>query len=291
MNKRGGRQPQRKGGRGGRGGPPRSGGRGRPAQEGKAGPKRRNPDDLGGDQVEGRHAVRELLLIGRRRVLELTMSDDIEESPVVAEIRDLADDARVPITYMSRNKLEAEARTDAPQGVIARAHAVRTVELEDLAGPTRTGQPPFLLALDGITDPGNLGAILRSAEVAGVTGVVLPRHRAVRLTPAAVKAAAGAIEHLDIALVGGLPTALSKLRELEVWSIGLDMDGDVSVFDMRAADSAVVLVLGAEGEGLSRLVRERCDLIASIPQVGALESLNVAAAAAVACFEVVRRRS
>ena len=289
MTKRGGRPPQRRSGRGGR--PAAQRGHGRPSREGRAGPKRRSPDDLGGDQVEGRHAVRELLLIGRRRVLELAMSDDVDDSPVIAEIKDLAEDGRIPITYTSRAKLEAEARTEAPQGVIARAHSVRAVNLEELAGNTRTGQPPFLLALDGITDPGNLGAILRSAEVAGVTGIVLPRHRAVRLSPAAVKAAAGAVEHLDIALVGGLPTALSKLRDLDVWSIGLDMGGELSVFEMDAADSAVVLVLGAEGEGLSRLVRDRCDLIASIPQVGALESLNVAAAAAVACFEVVRRRS
>ncbi len=261
------------------------------AETGAPGQRRRDADDLGGDQVEGRHAVRELLLIGRRRVRELWISEDIDDSPVIAEIIDLAEDTRIPITRMSRKRLEAEARTDAPQGVIARAKALKAVELDDLVHQTRTGQPPFLLALDGITDPGNLGAILRSAEVAGVTGVVLPRHRAVRLTPAAVKSAAGAIEHLDIALVGGIPAALSRLRELEVWSIGLDMGGDRSVFEMDAADSAVVLVLGAEGEGLSRLVRERCDLIASIPQIGALESLNVAAAAAVACFEVVRRRS
>lgn len=235
--------------------------------------------------------MRELLLIGRRKVRELWLSDDVDDSPLIAEILDLADESRVPVTRVARRRLEAEARTEAPQGVLARARSVQAVELDDLIGPTRTGQPPFLLALDGITDPGNLGAILRTAEVAGVTGVVLPRHRAVRLTPAAVKAAAGAIEHLDIALVGGLPTALARLRELEVWTVGLDMGGDCSVFDMTTADSAVVLVLGAEGEGLSRLVRERCDMVVSIPQLGALESLNVAAAAAVACYEVVRRRS
>jgi 23S rRNA (guanosine2251-2'-O)-methyltransferase len=287
VNKRG--RPQQR--RSGRPNPQRRQGPQGSKEPNRAGPRRRDPNDLGGDQVEGRHAVRELLLIGRRRVHELTVSDDIEDSAIVAEILDLAEDMRVPVTRTARSKLESEARTDAPQGVIARAQALKSVELEALVESSRTGAPAFLLALDGITDPGNLGAILRSAEVAGVTGVILPRHRAVRLTPAAVKAAAGAVEHLDIALVGGLPTALSRLRDLEVWSIGLDMGGERSVFEMDAADSPIVLVLGAEGEGLSRLVGERCDLIASIPQVGALESLNVAAAAAVACFEVVRRRS
>lgn len=219
------------------------------------------------------------------------ISEDIDSSPIVVEILDLAKASRVPVTHVTRRRLEGEARTEAPQGVVAMAHSIGPLDLDDLIGSTRTGQAPFLIVLDGITDPGNLGAILRSAEIAGVTGVVLPRHRAVHLTPAAVKSASGAVEHLDFALVGGLPSALARLSDLGLWSIGLDASADRSVFDLQAADGPVALVLGSEGEGLSRLVRERCDLIVAIPQLGAIESLNVAAAAAIACFEVLRARS
>ena len=147
------------------------------------------------------------------------------------------------------------------------------------------------MAVDGVTDPGNLGALLRSAECAGATGIVLPRHRAVHITPTVTKTAAGAVEHLAFAVVGGLPTALQDLRRQGVWVVGLDGEGDTPLWRLPAADGPIALVLGAEGAGLSRLVRQRCDAIASIPLRGTLSSLNVAAAAAVACYEVARIRS
>ena len=147
------------------------------------------------------------------------------------------------------------------------------------------------MLLDGITDPGNLGALLRTGECAGVTGVVLPRHRSARITPTVAKAAAGAIEHLPMATVSGIPKALGDLASAGVWSVGLDVAADTDVYDMQVADGPVALVMGAEGRGLSRLARERCDLVVTIPLRGVLDSLNVAAATAVACFEVARRRS
>jgi 23S rRNA (guanosine2251-2'-O)-methyltransferase len=173
---------------------------------------------------------------------------------------------------------------------MARAAALAETDLDDLVSPAG-GRPAFLVALDGITDPGNLGAILRSAEGAGATGVVLPRHRAVHVTPAAAKAAAGAVEYLPMAVVGGLPAALTDLKKRGVWVVGLDAAGDQSVHDLTLADEPVVLVVGSEGRGLSRLARERCDVLIHIPQHGRLASLNAGAAAAVACFEVARRRS
>jgi 23S rRNA (guanosine2251-2'-O)-methyltransferase len=150
---------------------------------------------------------------------------------------------------------------------------------------------PFLVAVDGVTDPGNLGAVLRSAECAGATGAVLPRHRTAHITPTVAKAAAGAIEHLPIAVVGGLPGALAELSGKGVWSVGLDAEGPTAVDDVAVFEEPVVLVLGAEGRGLSRLARQRCDVLASIPQHGHIESLSVASAAAVACFAVARRRA
>lgn len=239
--------------------------------------------------------MRELLLAGTRGVREVLVAADLDRSDVVDDILQLAEGDRVPVQRVSRSRLDGTARTDAPQGVVAFAAPLVEHDVDDLASgavrATASGDgPPFLLALDGLTDPGNLGAVLRSASAAGVTGVVLPRHRAVHVTPTVAKAAAGAIEHLPMAVVGGLPAALTRLREQGVWSVGLDADGDRSLWALEAADVPLVLVLGAEGSGLSRLVRQRCDQVVAIPMAGPLDSLNAATAGALACFEVARHR-
>jgi 23S rRNA (guanosine2251-2'-O)-methyltransferase len=247
---------------------------------------------VGGDQVEGRQAVRELLLAGRRKAHEVLLANDLDPAPVLDDIRGLAAEQRVPVRLVTRARLQAAARTEAPQGVVARAAPLPEADLEDVARPRKGGGPrPFLVAVDGITDPGNLGALLRSAEGNGATGVVLPRHRAVHITPAVTKAAAGAVEYLPIAVVGGLPAALARLKEMGLWVVGLDADGPQDLAALPCATDPIALVLGAEGRGLSRLVRQRCDLVASIPRRGKLDSLNVAAAGAIACYEVARQRS
>ena len=181
----------------------------------------------------------------------------------------------------------SEALTESHQGVIARAATVAEADLDRIiADPTA-----FLVVLDGITDPGNLGAILRTAECAGVTGVLLGRHRSVHISPTVTKTAAGAVEHVPLALVGGIPTTISELNDAGVFTVGLDGGGDRSIFELpQLSDGPTALVLGAEGAGLSRLVRERVSVMASIPLAGRLNSLNVATATAVACFEVVRAR-
>jgi 23S rRNA (guanosine2251-2'-O)-methyltransferase len=248
---------------------------------------------LGGEQVEGRQAVRELLLAGRRAVREILVSGEGGDGGdgAAKDIVDLARAHGVPVTVVSRRTLDAQARTESPQGVIARAGPLPEVELDDLARAGAGGPPPFLVAVDGVTDPGNLGALLRSAEGAGATGVVIPRHRAVHVTPTVAKAAAGAIEYLPIAVVGGLPAALERAKQLGCWVIGLDDAVDRSLFDLDDFSAqGVVVVLGAEGSGLSRLVRARCDLVVAIPMLGRLSSLNVSAAAALACYEIARQR-
>lgn len=251
------------------------------------GSKRRS--GVGGDQVEGRQAVRELLLVGRRKVREIWVLADAEASPVLEDIRELAEGQRIPVREVGRGRFFGEARCEAPQGVLAKAEPLTEALLDDLATPSR-GAPAFLVAVDGVTDPGNLGALLRSAECAGATGVVLPRHRAVHVTPTVTKAAAGAVEHLRFAVVGGLPSALADLRRLGVWVVGLDADGSTDLWSLPAADGPICLVLGAEGAGLSRLARQRCDDVVRIPLQGSLPSLNVSVAGALACFEVARAR-
>ena len=243
-------------------------------------------EDLGGDQVEGIQAVAELLRAGRRPVSELLVAAGDTPSAALREVVDLARGQRVPVRQCTTAELLRVAGTEAPQGVVARTQRVRPVPLEDLVVDSH----PFLLALDGVTDPQNLGALLRTALSAGVTGVVLPRHHAVRLTPSAVKAAAGAVEHLPIALVAGIPAALAQLRRDGVWGVGLDERGDVEIEDVAVLSEPVVLVLGAEGPGISALARQRCDVLARIELAGPLASLNVSAAGAVACFAVARRR-
>jgi 23S rRNA (guanosine2251-2'-O)-methyltransferase len=244
---------------------------------------------VGGEQVEGRHAVRELLIVGKRKVQEIWIAGDAEDAPILDDIREMAEAGRIPVREVSRNRFASQARCEAPQGVLALASPLPQAELDDLLKPSGKRQP-FLVALDGVTDPGNLGAVLRSAECAGATGVVLPRHRAVHVTPAATKSAAGAAEHLPIAVVGGLPAALAKMRDAGMVVIGLDGAASRSLYEMPPVDGPVCVVLGAEGRGLSRLVRERCDEVVAIPLAGRLASLNVSAAAALACFEVARNR-
>jgi 23S rRNA (guanosine2251-2'-O)-methyltransferase len=234
--------------------------------------------------------VRELLLAGRRPVHEILLSADGEDSPILDDIRQLAAEGRVAVREVGRGRLDAASRTEAPQGVVARAAPLPEEDLDALARRRPSRPPPFLLALDGVTDPGNLGALLRSAEGAGVTGVVLPRHRAVHVTPTVAKAAAGAVEYLPMAVVGGLPAALARLRELGVWVVGLDERGDRPLHHLDLAREPVALTMGSEGRGLSRLTRVRCDQLVAIPLHGRLASLNVAAAGTLACFEVARQR-
>ncbi len=253
-------------------------------------PERAAEKGLGGEQVEGLQAVRELLIAGRRKVREVWISRELEGNEIIEDIVDLAQDMRVPVLEVSRSKLDAQARCEAPQGVLAKAQALPEIEMAALTR-RRPGKPPFIIAVDGVTDPGNLGALIRCADGAGVHGIVLPRHRTVHVTPTVCKAAAGAVEHMPIAIVPGLPVALNAMRKAGVWVVGLDDEAEKTLFELGdlAADS-ICLVMGAEGPGLSRLVRECCDMIVSIPMLGRLSSLNVSTAAALACYEVARHR-
>ncbi len=233
--------------------------------------------------------MRELLAARTRPARDVWMAEGLDPAPVLRDINELARRARVPVRYVGRRALEAEARTEGPQGVLAHAQALPEWDFDELCR-AQGGRPPFLLAFDGVTDPQNLGALLRSGEGAGITGAVLPRHRTAHVTPAVTKAAAGAVERVRLSVVPGLAAALARARDLGVWVVGLDAAGEQSLFDLDLATEPVLVVVGAEGTGLSRLVRQRCDVVARIPLKGSIPSLNVAAAGALAVFEVSRRR-
>ena len=270
--------------RGRTGGAPQRGATGRP-------PARAASRDggLGGDQVEGRRSVLELLVTSRRRTRRVVIAEAQDASEQLDSIEKIARDRRVPVAFVSRARLDREARTEGHQGVYALCDPVPTVSLDTLCeGTGRAGA--FLLVCDGLTDPRNLGALLRSAECAGVTGVVLPSHRSVRLTPAVTKTAAGAIEHLAFCAVGGVPTALRDLERAGVVTVGLAPESKRSLYDLDLGSAPVALVIGGEERGLARLTRERCSSVVSIPQHGSTASLNAAVAGAVACFEVARQR-
>ena len=241
--------------------------------------------------MEGRQAVRELLSANRRPVKSLLMAEGMDQAAILNEIEALATKRRVKVSYVSRRRIDMVARTEGPQGVVALARPVEETSFEKLCEPSPGGRQPFLLVLDGITDPHNQGALLRSAECAGVTGVILPRHRSAHLSPTVAKVAAGAIEYLPMALVPGVPNALQRLSTAGVWSVGLDGEAPSSLYELPLGKEPVALVLGSEGTGLAALTRKRCDALASIPQHGKLSSLNVATAGAIACFDIARRRN
>ncbi|MEY4081494.1 MAG: hypothetical protein RL430_1924 [Actinomycetota bacterium] len=231
---------------------------------------------LGGEQVEGRQAVRELLIAGRRKVREIWMASDIDSAPIIEDIEELARAQRVTILEVPRRKLEEKARSEAPQGIIAFAAEIPESDFGDMLRGTKNTRP-FLVAVDGVTDPGNLGALLRCCDGAGVTGVILPKHRSVHVTPTVAKASAGA----------GAAAWLPEPARIAV-GVALAVVGAAQLAGLLPESWLVPWSRGVAG--LSRLVKERCDTVVNIPMLGQVNSLNVSAAAALAVYEVARVR-
>lgn len=246
----------------------------------------RERDGVGGDQVEGRHAVLELLRAKRRAVKKIFIAENQDASDVLDAIEIEAQRQRIQVSIVSMARLDREAKTEGHQGVMALARPLDTVMLEDLLRVPK----PFLLICDGVTDPRNLGAMLRSAEGAGVTGVILPRHRSARISPAVTKTAAGAIEYLTFCDVGGVPAAIDQLNKAGVLTVGLAGEAKESLYDLDLGSGPVAIVVGGEEKGLSALTRKRCATVVSIPQVGRISSLNAGVAVSIAAFEIARQR-
>lgn len=248
-------------------------------------PRRPVNEGLGGEQVEGRRAVLELLRARRRPVQRILIADQQDPSEVLDEIEREAQRQRVPVSVVAMARLDREARTEGHQGVVAYAGRLPTTGLEKLIDDRA-----FLLVCDGVTDPRNLGAMLRSADGAGVTGVVLPRHRTARISPTVTKTAAGAIEYLTFCDVGGIPAALDQLNKAGVLTVGLAGESSTSLYDLDLGSTPVALVVGGEEKGLGSLTRKRCAAVVSIPQLGKISSLNAGVAYSIAAFEVARQR-
>lgn len=237
--------------------------------------------------IEGWNPVLEALA-ARRQLEHIWLAADQHKS--ADALRAQAKRAGIPVEEVDRFHLSEIANSEEHQGVVALAPPFPYVAVDDiLAGAKAKGEQPFILILDHIEDPHNLGSLIRTAECAGVHGAVIPDRRAVGVTPAVGKASAGAIEHLPIAQVGNLVQEIERLKEQGVWVVGAHMSGDSDLFNANMT-GPVALVIGAEGKGLSRLVAERCDMLVSIPMSGRVGSLNASVAGALLMYEVTRSR-
>lgn len=239
------------------------------------------------EQIEGRNAVLEAFRSGKC-VDKLFILDGCQNGPV----RTIAREARKKdtiINYVSKERLDQLSETRAHQGVIAQVAAYEYSTVEDiLAKAEEKGEPPFLILLDNVEDPHNLGAIIRTANLAGAHGVIIPKRRAVGLTSTVAKTSAGAINYTPVAKVTNLVRTMEELKEKGIWFVCADMGGE-SMYRMNLT-GPIGLVIGNEGEGVGRLVKEACDFTASIPMKGDIDSLNASVAAGVLAYEIVRQR-
>ena len=239
------------------------------------------------EQIEGRNAVLEAFRSGRC-VDKLFILDGCQDGPV----RTIAREARKKdtiINYVSKERLDQLSETRAHQGVIAQvaAYEYSTVE-EILAKAEEKGEPPFLVLLDNVEDPHNLGAIIRTANLAGAHGVIIPKRRSVGLTSTVAKTSAGALNYTPVAKATNLVRTIEELKEKGIWFVCADMGGE-SMYRLNLT-GPIGMIVGNEGEGVSRLVREACDFTASIPMKGDIDSLNASVAAGVLAYEIVRQR-
>lgn len=238
-------------------------------------------------KIEGRNPVIEAFRSGKT-VDKLFILDGCQDGPVKTILRE-AKKKDTMIHFVSKERLDQLSQTKHHQGVIAICAAYEYAEVEDILSIAKEkNEDPFIILLDGIEDPHNLGAILRTANLAGAHGIVIPKNRAVGLTPTVAKVSAGAINYTPVARVTNMAAAIEKLKKEGLWFVCADMDGDV-MYRVNLK-GPLGLVIGNEGSGVSRLVKEKCDLTASIPMNGNIDSLNASVAAGILAYEVVRQR-
>ena len=243
--------------------------------------------ELPEDMLAGRNAVMEALK-GSSRINRLMVADGSSEGSI-RELIAVAKEKGVPVQFLERSKLDSMAKGIRHQGVLAQVSPVEYVELEDILSKAREKQEdPFIILLDELEDPHNLGAILRSADAAGAHGVLIPKRRSCPLSATVAKTSAGAVEHVPVARIGNIVQTIKALKEEGLWVAGADMDGK----NYYEADltGPLLLVVGSEGQGIGRLVKEQCDFIVRIPMLGAINSLNASVAGSVLMFEVTKQR-
>lgn len=286
-----GNQPTKGTGGGRRGGRiQRNENEGGPRGRGPRNPRQSKPAkpqiNLRGELLYGRNAVRESLRAARRTPTTLYIADGVREDDRVREIMDLAQDQEAILDRVPRQLLDDLTRGGNHQGIALDTSAFTYADLEDAIEADGT-----VIVMDHINDPQNFGTLMRAADASGVAGIVLPQDRSVSVTPAVVNASAGAVEHLTVALTPNLARAIDKLEESGRWIIGMDEDEESnSLFDADVP-TPVALVLGAEGTGLTPIVRKRCQMVISLPMRGHVDSLNAATAGSIVLYDLLRRES
>jgi 23S rRNA (guanosine2251-2'-O)-methyltransferase len=242
------------------------------------------------EALYGRNAVYETLRAGRRDPYKLSLAEGIRESDVVDQIIHLAEEARVPIERVDRNTLDRFGNFN-HQGVVLEASEYPYSSIDELLRIAEVDDdPPLFLLLDLLKDPHNVGSLLRTAEAVGVHGVVIQRRRAVDITPTVVHTSVGAVEHLKVAQVTNLVRAIEWLKEQRVWVAGMEAVRDAQRYDEADLSGSLGVVVGSEGKGMRRLVRERCDFLIQLPMRGAVTSLNASVAGSVVLYEALRQR-
>lgn len=237
--------------------------------------------------IEGRNAVIEAYRAGRP-IDRLFLLDGCQDGPI-STIKREARKQGTPVKYVSRERLDQLSETGKHQGVIAYGAAYEYAQVEDiLRAAEEKGEPPFLFLLDNIEDPHNLGAIIRTANLAGAHGVIIPKNRAAGLTATVAKTSAGALNFTPVARVTNLGRTMEELKKKGIWFVCADMDG-TRMYDLNLT-GPIGLVIGSEGDGVGKLVKRNCDFVASIPMKGNIDSLNASVAAGVLAYEIVRQR-
>ena len=237
--------------------------------------------------IEGRNAVLEAFRAGKP-IDRLFILDGCQDGPIKSITREARKGDTI-LSYVKKERLDQISETGKHQGVIAYAAAYEYAEIEDMFKlAEEKGEPPFIILLDNIEDPHNLGAIIRTANQAGAHGIIIPKRRAVGLTATVAKTSAGAINYVPVAKVTNLSNTIEELKEKGMWFVCADMDGEVMYkLDLKGP---IGLIIGGEGEGVGRLVKEKCDFVAKIPMKGDIDSLNASVAMGILSFEIVRQR-
>ncbi len=226
-----------------------------------------------------------------RPIGKIFLAKNVERHSSIAEIIYLAQTHSIPVEYVERSAIDRQSQTGAHQGVLAYTVAKDYVDLDELLAISKArNEPPLYIILDGVEDPHNLGAILRTAEVAGFHGVIIRERRAAGLTPAVEKASAGAVEYIPVARVNNISQTIHTLKDQNIWIVGIDQAGDTRYTQIDYKPPTAI-VIGGEGRGLSDLVKKNCDFLAFIPMKGKIASLNASVAAGIVMYEVVKQRS
>jgi 23S rRNA (guanosine2251-2'-O)-methyltransferase len=240
------------------------------------------------EQVEGRRAVLEALR-GDRAVYELLLAEGMQPGRVLDDIQAAARNKRAAVSFLPRREIERLAISETHQGVILRVEPYRYANFKQVYGSLEEKTDPFVVLLDSVTDPRNLGSVARTCEAAGVDALLLPRSRSAPVTPAVFHSSSGAVENLSIATVPNLVSVMKELKKLGMWVVGADMRAEKTCYEADLT-GPLALVMGSEGEGMHHLARETCDILVHIPMFGKVSSLNVSVAAAVIIYEALRQR-